>query len=316
MQRRALPSSALSPAARFQQSSAASSGDQGDHGILRGSEVDNPRKYWRAAMEEVELPLPTEKLVVDPGREGGEQGMAVLVATGSFNPPTYMHLRMFELAKDELQQRGYCVLGGYMSPVNDAYKKKAMQKGYQRTQCKDGLADGVLTCSNHSAPQECGFLIRTICKDFGVICIHREGKDVEKIIFSSETLSECRDNIISVDEIIPNQISSSRSSNILENTNSTRKLVAVIQDNDNNKGQEQQMVIPGHRESNLQKELNRYIPTAAAFGGVCIGALTVLADFMGAIGSGTGILIAFTIIYRYFETFEKERAIKLGFFGF
>uniref|UniRef100_A0A0D3H5Q6 Cytidyltransferase-like domain-containing protein n=1 Tax=Oryza barthii TaxID=65489 RepID=A0A0D3H5Q6_9ORYZ len=102
--------------------------------------------------EEVELPLPTEKLAVDPGREGGEQGVAVLVATGSFNPPTYMHLRMFELAKDELQQRGYCVLGGYMSPVNDAYKKKAMQKGYQRTLtvlsrirnalCKDGLADG------------------------------------------------------------------------------------------------------------------------------------------------------------------------------
>ena len=29
-----------------------------------------------------------------------------------------------ELAKDELQQRGYNVLGGYMSPVNDAYKKK------------------------------------------------------------------------------------------------------------------------------------------------------------------------------------------------
>ncbi|KAL5096511.1 hypothetical protein RYX36_000838 [Vicia faba] len=50
---------------------------------------------------------------------------------------------------------------------------------------------------------------------------------------------------------------------------------------------EQQMVMPGHRESNLQKELNRYIPTAAAFGGICIGALTVLADFMGAIGSGT-----------------------------
>ncbi|KAG6514491.1 hypothetical protein ZIOFF_024851 [Zingiber officinale] len=78
---------------------------------------------------------------------------------------------------------------------------------------------------------------------------------------------------------------------------------------------EQQMVMPGHRESNLQKELNRYIPTAAAFGGVCIGALTVLADFMGAIGSGTGILLAVTIIYQYFETFEKERASELGFFG-
>ena len=46
------------------------------------------------------------------------------------------------------------------------------------------------------------------------------------------------------------------------------------------------------------------------------GALTVLADFMGAIGSGTGILLAVTIIYQYFETFEKERASELGFFGF
>ncbi|ANM58024.1 SecY protein transport family protein [Arabidopsis thaliana] len=76
-----------------------------------------------------------------------------------------------------------------------------------------------------------------------------------------------------------------------------------------------QMVMPGHRDSNLQKELNRYIPTAAAFGGLCIGALTVLADLMGAIGSGTGILLAVTIIYQYFETFEKEKASELGFFG-
>ncbi|GJY52465.1 transport protein Sec61 subunit alpha-like protein [Tanacetum coccineum] len=78
---------------------------------------------------------------------------------------------------------------------------------------------------------------------------------------------------------------------------------------------EQQMVMPGHRDSNLQKELNRYIPTAAAFGGMCIGALTVLADFMGAIGSGTGILLAVTIIYQYFETFEKEKASELGPWG-
>ena len=80
--------------------------------------------------------------------------------------------------------------------------------------------------------------------------------------------------------------------------------------------QEQQTVMHGHRDSNLQKELNRYIPTAAAFGGICIGALTVLADFMGAIGSGTGILLAVTIIYQYSQTFEKERASELGFFGF
>ena len=36
----------------------------------------------------------------------------------------------------------------------------------------------------------------------------------------------------------------------------------------------------GHRDSSLAKELNRYIPTAAAFGGMCIGALTVIADFI------------------------------------
>ncbi|CAI9276667.1 unnamed protein product [Lactuca saligna] len=34
---------------------------------------------------------------------------------------------------------------------------------------------------------------------------------------------------------------------------------------------------------------------------LCIGALTVLADFMGAIDSSTGILLAVTIIFQYFE---------------
>ncbi|VDL64104.1 unnamed protein product [Nippostrongylus brasiliensis] len=70
---------------------------------------------------------------------------------------------------------------------------------------------------------------------------------------------------------------------------------------------EQQMVMRGHREKSMIHELNRYIPTAAAFGGLCIGALSVTADFMGAIGSGTGILLAVTIIYQYFEIFVKEQ---------
>jgi len=72
--------------------------------------------------------------------------------------------------------------------------------------------------------------------------------------------------------------------------------------------QEQQMSMRGFRDKSLVKELNRYIPTAAAFGGLCIGALSVIADFMGAIGSGTGILLAVTIIYSYFEMFMKEQA--------
>lgn len=71
---------------------------------------------------------------------------------------------------------------------------------------------------------------------------------------------------------------------------------------------EQQMIMRGHRDKSMIHELNRYIPTAAAFGGLCIGALSVLADFLGAIGSGTGILLAVTIIYQYFEIFVKEQS--------
>jgi len=53
--------------------------------------------------------------------------------------------------------------------------------------------------------------------------------------------------------------------------------------------------------------LKKYIPIAATFGGMCIGVLTIIADLMGAIGSGTGILLAVSIIYGYFETFKKEK---------
>jgi protein transport protein SEC61 subunit alpha len=60
---------------------------------------------------------------------------------------------------------------------------------------------------------------------------------------------------------------------------------------------DQELVIDGMREDSMVKQLNRYIPVAAAFGGMCIGALSIFADFMGAIGSGTGILLAVTIIY-------------------
>merc|ERR1712086_598824 len=69
---------------------------------------------------------------------------------------------------------------------------------------------------------------------------------------------------------------------------------------------DQDMVIKGFRDKSVLTVLNRYIPIAAAFGGMCIGALTVAADFMGAIGSGTGILLAVTTIYQYFEMFVKE----------
>lgn len=70
---------------------------------------------------------------------------------------------------------------------------------------------------------------------------------------------------------------------------------------------DQDMIVKGYREKSTITVLNRYIPIAAAFGGMCIGALTAVADFMGAIGSGTGILLAVTIIFQYYEMFVKEQ---------
>eukprot|EP00361_Fabrea_salina_P003561 CAMPEP_0202426530 /NCGR_PEP_ID=MMETSP1345-20130828/877_1 /ASSEMBLY_ACC=CAM_ASM_000843 /TAXON_ID=342563 /ORGANISM="Fabrea Fabrea salina" /LENGTH=404 /DNA_ID=CAMNT_0049036971 /DNA_START=155 /DNA_END=1369 /DNA_ORIENTATION=+ len=79
---------------------------------------------------------------------------------------------------------------------------------------------------------------------------------------------------------------------------------------------DQQMFLEGHRYESMVKTLNRYIPNAAAFGGMCIGALTIMADLLGAIGSGTGILLAVTIIYQYFEAFAKEQQESGGIFLF
>jgi protein transport protein SEC61 subunit alpha len=63
----------------------------------------------------------------------------------------------------------------------------------------------------------------------------------------------------------------------------------------------------GGSEKLLYKKLNKYIPTAAYFGGVCIGVLSLIADFLGAIGSGTGILLTCGIIYEFYAEFMKHQ---------
>ncbi len=61
-----------------------------------------------------------------------------------------------------------------------------------------------------------------------------------------------------------------------------------------------------------RRKLETIIPIAAAFGGMCIGALTIIADFMGAIGSGTGILLSVTIIFQYYELFKEDAKKRAG----
>ncbi|MEE6485161.1 hypothetical protein FKM82_014187 [Ascaphus truei] len=62
-----------------------------------------------------------------------ERTEVVLLATGSFNPITVMHLRLFELARDYLHGTGkYKVVKGLISPVGDGYKKKGLIKASHR----------------------------------------------------------------------------------------------------------------------------------------------------------------------------------------
>ncbi len=71
----------------------------------------------------------------------------------------------------------------------------------------------------------------------------------------------------------------------------------------------------------LLAKLKDVIPTAALVGGMCIALLSITADLFGAIGSGTGILMAVTIIYDIFSNVEKmtpgglTKLLTQGFFS-
>ncbi|CAL5021452.1 unnamed protein product [Urochloa decumbens] len=69
---------------------------------------------------------------------------------------------------------------------------------------------------------------------------------------------------------------------------------------------EQRLVVPGRRDGATYHVLSRCIPTAAALGGLCVGALTIFADMTGVIGTGTGIMLAATTVYNLVNSVEKE----------
>ncbi|KAF4977503.1 hypothetical protein FZEAL_5981 [Fusarium zealandicum] len=61
----------------------------------------------------------------------------VLVACGSFSPITFLHLRMFPMARDHARNEGFEVVAGVLSPVSDAYKKKGLAPAHHRIEmCK------------------------------------------------------------------------------------------------------------------------------------------------------------------------------------
>jgi preprotein translocase SecY subunit len=74
------------------------------------------------------------------------------------------------------------------------------------------------------------------------------------------------------------------------------------------------MQIPGFRRSPkiIEKYLDNYIPYAAFLGGMFIGLLASIADFLGAIGTGTGILLTTGIIRQYYEILAKEKLADIN----
>ncbi|MEM0285537.1 MAG: preprotein translocase subunit SecY [Candidatus Methanomethyliaceae archaeon] len=84
------------------------------------------------------------------------------------------------------------------------------------------------------------------------------------------------------------------------------------------KAQAEQLVraglqIPGFRRSPMiiEQMLNRYIPPLTILSGIIIGLLAGIADILGAIGTGIGILLSVGIIYQYYQFLAKEQLEEL-----
>jgi preprotein translocase SecY subunit len=69
------------------------------------------------------------------------------------------------------------------------------------------------------------------------------------------------------------------------------------------------MQIPGFRRSPaiIEQILNRYIPSLTLLSGIVIGLIAGIADMLGAIGTGIGILLSVGIIYQYYQILAKEQ---------
>lgn len=82
------------------------------------------------------------------------------------------------------------------------------------------------------------------------------------------------------------------------------------------------MQIEGFRRSEvpIRQLLQKYIPTVTIIGAILIGTIAASADFLGAFGSGTGILLTVGIIEQYYQIFVRERISEIypaarGFMG-
>jgi len=73
------------------------------------------------------------------------------------------------------------------------------------------------------------------------------------------------------------------------------------------------MQIEGFRRSQMpiRQLLQRYIPVVTVVGAIVVGVIAASADFLGAFGSGTGILLTVGIIEQYYQILVRERITEL-----
>lgn len=58
----------------------------------------------------------------------------VLLACGSFNPPHFLHARIFEIAKNYLRSQKIDSVQGWLSPVSDGYGKPGLVSSHHRVE--------------------------------------------------------------------------------------------------------------------------------------------------------------------------------------
>jgi preprotein translocase subunit SecY len=74
------------------------------------------------------------------------------------------------------------------------------------------------------------------------------------------------------------------------------------------------MQIPGFRPDLriIKNMLDKYIPPLTIISSVFVGLLATIAELMGALGSGTGILLTVGIIYRLYEDIQKDQMADMS----
>lgn len=68
----------------------------------------------------------------------------------------------------------------------------------------------------------------------------------------------------------------------------------------------QGIVIVGHRDVSVAKELSRIIPLAASVGGALAGLIAAVSNILGSVGGGVAVIVAVTTIQSYYEILAQE----------